>query len=107
MHSLSRRRFARLLGLSTSAALLPETAFARGEHDLDPRPLPPSPQSPDERYWAQVRARFTLPRDFAFMNAANLCPTPLPVLEALERNTRLLDADPSSAMRARMGQGRE
>jgi isopenicillin-N epimerase len=107
MHSLSRRRFARLLGLSTSAALLPETAFARGEHDLDPRPLPPTPQSPDERYWGQVRARFTLPRDFAFMNAANLCPTPLPVLEALERNTRLLDGDPSSAMRARMGQGRE
>jgi isopenicillin-N epimerase len=105
--TLSRRRFAGLLGLSASAALLPERAFADAEPGLDPRPLPPTPQSPDEKYWAQVRTRYPLPADFAFMNAANLCPTALPVLEALERNTRLLDGDPSSATRGRLGQGRE
>jgi selenocysteine lyase/cysteine desulfurase len=107
MRSLSRRRFARLLGLSAGASLLPDRAFAGADADLDPTPLPPTPQSPDDRFWDQVRARYPLPRDFAFMNAANLCPTPLPVLEALERNTRTLDADPSSAVRGRMGRGRE
>ncbi len=106
MATLSRRRFAELLGLSASAALLPDRAAADAI-GLDSRPLPPTPQSPDERFWTEVRARYPLPRDFAFMNAANLCPTPLPVLEALERNTRALDGDPSSAMRGKLTQGRE
>lgn len=107
MATLSRRRFAQLLGLSASAALWPDSATAAAGVELDPSPLRPTPPDPDERFWEEVRARFVLPRDYAFLNAANLCPTPLPVLEALERNTRALDGDPSSAMRARLGQGRE
>lgn len=74
MSSLSRRRFAQLLTLSGSAVLLPRGAQAMGELALARTPLPPTPQQPDERFWQQVRARFVLPRDFAFMNAANLCP---------------------------------
>jgi selenocysteine lyase/cysteine desulfurase len=107
MTALSRRRFARLLALSASGAALSWPAAV-----LDPRHLrtglpPRAPQQPDEAYWEQVRARFLLPRDFAFLNAANLCPTPLPVLEALDRYTRQLDADPSPTTRALLGQGRE
>ncbi|MGQ0704418.1 MAG: aminotransferase class V-fold PLP-dependent enzyme [Gemmatimonadales bacterium] len=107
MTTLSRRRFAHLVALSGSALLLPDRAAALAELGLRDGPLPPTPREPDEKFWREVRSRFVLPRDFGFFNAANLCPTSLPVLEALERNTRALDADPSSATRARLGQGRE
>ena len=105
--TLSRRRFARLVALSGSAFFLPDRAGALAGFGLREGPLPPTPRVPDEKFWGEVRSRFVLPRDFGFFNAANLCPTPLPVLEALERNTRALDADPSPATRARLGQGRE
>lgn len=102
MTSLSRRHFARLLAVGGSAALWP--GFPVG---LVAAPLPPTPQEPDETFWREVRARFLMPPDLAFLNAANLCPTALPVVEALERHTRFLDADPSSASRAKLGEGRE
>src|SRR5688572_9079211 len=102
MGSVSRRDFARLLAISGSASLvttLPERWISSA--------LPVTPAEPDEKFWREVRARFLLPRDLIFLNAANLCPTSMPVVEALERNTRFLDADPSSASRARLGEGRE
>ncbi len=107
MTSLSRRRFARLVALSGSTLFLPQRAEALTELDIRNGPLPSTPREPDEKFWREVRSRFILPRDLGFFNAANLCPTPLPVLEALERNTRALDADPSAATRTRLGQGRE
>src|ERR1700694_2038071 len=97
----SRRDFARLLAVSGSAALLPGRAFAQplprellAEFGLTDAPLPRTPAEPDERYWQEVRARFLLPRDLAFINAANLCPASLPSIEALERNTRDYEAFP-------------
>src|SRR5688500_11624898 len=48
-----------------------------------------------------------MPPDLAIINAANLCPTSLPVVEALEKNTRYLDTNPSSASRAKLTEGRE
>jgi selenocysteine lyase/cysteine desulfurase len=106
MSSLSRRRFTRLIALSGSAAFLPP-GTDRATLELDRRPLRPTPVDPDEKFWAEVRGRFVLPPDFAFFNAANLAPTALPVLEALEQNTRRVDADPSTATRAALGKGRE
>jgi isopenicillin-N epimerase len=70
-------------------------------------PLPLAPAEPDEKYWKEVRSRFLLPADLAFINAANLCPTSLPVVEALETNTRLLDSNPSSSSRTKLQEGRE
>jgi len=110
MPALSRRDFARLLTLTTSAALLPKRAFAELPLDdwgLVDAPLPPTPLEPDEKFWQEVRSRFLLPPDLGFINAANLCPTSLPVVEALERNTRQYDANPSNAVRAQLTQGRE
>jgi len=100
--SVSRRDFARLLAVTGSAAFLPELP----EHLIN-APLPRTPAEPDEKFWKEVRARFLLPNDLAFINAANLCPTSLPVLEALEKNTRFLDANPSSTSRAKLTEGRE
>jgi selenocysteine lyase/cysteine desulfurase len=107
MSTCSRRRFAQLVGLSTSALFLPRAGEGLADFGVSAAPVPPTPPDPDERFWRAVRERFVLPRDLAFLNAANLCPTSLAVLESLERNTRLLEADPSSATRAKLGQGRE
>ena len=106
MSAVSRRDFARLLALTGSAAMWPDLGSG-GPLDLTRAPLPPTPAEPDEAYWKAVRARFLVPSNLAFLNAANLCPTSLPVVETLERNTRFLDADPSSASRAKLTQGRE
>ncbi|MEX2153847.1 MAG: aminotransferase class V-fold PLP-dependent enzyme [Gemmatimonadaceae bacterium] len=111
MTALNRRDFARLLTLSGSAALLPGMPLHRGqlvrELGLAEGPLPPTPIEPDEKFWKEVRARFLLPPDLAFLNAANLCPTSLPVFDALAANTKYLDSNPSSASRAKLTEGRE
>jgi selenocysteine lyase/cysteine desulfurase len=100
--SVSRRDFTRYLALTGSAAFIPELpkAFVSSA-------LPRTPAEPDEKFWKEVRARFLLPPDLAFVNAANLCPTSLPVVEALEQNTRFLDGNPSAASRAKLTEGRE
>lgn len=100
--AVSRREFTRLLALTGSAAMLRE--LPRGLVEL---PLPPTPAEPTEKFWQEVRSRFLMPKELAFVNAANLCPTPLPVFEALVNNSRFLDADPSSQSRAKLGAARE
>src|SRR5262245_8247491 len=112
MSALSRRDFTRFLALSGSAALFPRSALARGSETLESlglsaAPLPATPLEPDEKFWLEVRSRFLVPRDLGFINAANLCPTSLPVLEAMEKNAREYEANPSPAIRTRLMQGRE
>src|SRR5688572_8236165 len=78
---ISRRDFSRLLALSGSM-LLPQQLEAW------PAPLAQTPPQPDERFWLSVREQFLMPLDLAVMNAANLCPSPAPVLEAMYRSTK-------------------
>jgi isopenicillin-N epimerase len=114
--TLSRRDFARLLTLSGSAALVPLDAFAQpacgrislAELGVTNAPLRRTPAAPDEKFWREVRARFLLPPDFAFINAANLCPASLPSIEAGERFTRQYEASPTPATHAALATaGRE
>ena len=91
---MNRRDFGRLVALAGSAAVFP------GRFDLDASPLRPTPPEPDETFWKDVRARFLIPRDVTFLNAANLCPTSLPVIEAVERNVREYEVNPSPEVRA-------
>lgn len=109
---LSRRDFARFLALSGSATLIPIDAFAQRartmeEWGLTSAPLPRTPVEPDEKFWHEVRARFLVPRDLGFMNAANLCPTSLPAIEAHEKNLRLYEASPSPDVRSGLMRQRE
>ena len=97
---MRRRDFARLIALGGSAALVPRNVFAVP-------PLAATPQLPDERFWRTVRDQFLMPPDLAVMNAANLCPSPAPVLEAVYRNTKDIDADPSFDNRQKMAAGKE
>ena len=96
----SRRDFTRLLAMVGSAALLPENAFARP-------PLRSTAVTPDEKFWNSIRDQFLMPKDLAVMNAANLCPSPASVLEAVYRHTKDIDADPSFENRQKMSDGKE
>jgi len=102
MTSLSRRSFAQLLALSGSAALFPRTVWTRESFEtlgLTSAPLPQAPSATDENYWRQVRARFLVPKDLNFLNAANLCPTSLIAVEALEKAMRAYEAGPTPEAR--------
>ncbi len=96
--SLDRREFARLFALGGSAALLARPAYAR----FRPAPLADPPKAPDEAYWRQVRDQFLMPQGLSVLNAANLCPSSAPVLEALDSFTRRLDREPVPSVREQM-----
>jgi selenocysteine lyase/cysteine desulfurase len=111
--STTRREFARLLTTSTvAAAAAPFWGRALDAEALDRagltlEPLPQTPAAPDEAFWHSVRARFLLPRDLAFLNAANLCPASLAAVESHERHLRRYEADPSPDFRAGLLAARE
>src|SRR5919198_6143446 len=99
---MNRRDFARLLAIGGAAPFLtPGMAWPR------PGDLPPTPASPDERFWAAVREQFVMPPGLTMLNAANLCPSSAAVLETLYRMTKDMDQDPSQDNRAKLGDGRE
>ena len=97
---ISRREFSRLLAAGGSL-LLPRDVSAW------PAPLAQTPTQPDERFWLSVREQFLMPANLAVMNAANLCPSPAPVLEALYQATKDMDRDPSFENRQKMSTGKE
>lgn len=105
---VSRRDFARYLSLTGGAALLPRAVLSRADWShITAAPLPQTPAAPDEKFWHEVRARFPIPRDIAFLNAANLCPASLPAIEAQERNARAYERTPSPDARSALMKGRE
>jgi isopenicillin-N epimerase len=97
--SLSRRDFTRLFAVGGSAALFVHPAWAR---EAAVAPALPSGAPATEADWQAIRAQFVMPPDLAVMNAANLCPASRPVVEALTRETRSVDEDPSPMNRARL-----
>ena len=100
MSGMNRREFSRLLAAGGSL-LLPRDLSAW------PAPLAQTPAQPDERFWLSVREQFLMPPRLAVMNAANLCPSPAPVLEAMYRSTKDMDGDPSFENRQKMATGKE
>lgn len=100
--AISRRDFGRLAALGGPAACLERSGFA-----FKFPPLPATPVSPDENFWASVQQQFLLAPGLSVMNAANLCPSSAPVLESMYRNTRDIDQDPSMNNRVKMAEGKE
>jgi selenocysteine lyase/cysteine desulfurase len=99
---MKRRDFAKLFAVGGSAALFTARPDAWEAGDV-----PQAPAAPDERYWRQVRDAFIMPAGYAYLNAANLCPSPTTVLTAADKATRSVDADPSSQNRTKTRDGRE
>jgi len=99
---VSRREFARLFAAGGSAALLAHPAWAQSVPSL-----PAGGPAAGETFWRAIRAQFVMPPGLAVMNAANLCPSPAPVIETLRRETDQVDRDPSPQNRARLSPARE
>jgi selenocysteine lyase/cysteine desulfurase len=99
-HGVNRRDFARALALTGAA-------FFQKPFAAWPGPLAQTPEHPDEPFWLSVREQFLMPADLGVMNAANLCPSSAPVLEAVYRSTKDMDSDPSFDNRQKMSAGKE
>jgi len=100
---LSRRDLVRLLGTAGGALWLERSGLA----PVKAAGLPKAPTAPDESFWGSVREQFVMPKDLAVMNAANLCPSSAPVLDALYKATREMDREPSPAYREEMHDAKE
>jgi selenocysteine lyase/cysteine desulfurase len=100
----SRRGFlGRLAGGALAPAVLPVFPLldqaTRSRSAPPGLPLPATPAG--EEYWELVRAQFTLRPGLIYLNAANLCPSPFPVSDAVTSYTRDVDSDPSFQNRAK------
>ncbi len=105
MPSPDRRRFlSQLLGGAAAVVATPawleagesgvEGKWARGEELGGGRAIRAS-GAEDESYWNRVKGQFPLAPGLVLMNAANLCPSPYPVQEAVFDFTRDVDRDAS------------
>lgn len=103
-HTISRRDFAQLLAIGGTAVMLPGAPPALATPASAPLV---QPRLADEKYWIGIREQFLMPKDLAPMNAANLCPSPKPVVDALVEATHRMDRDPSPQSRASHGPARE
>jgi selenocysteine lyase/cysteine desulfurase len=96
---MSRRDFARLFAAGGSAALL-------GHPRFEGWAPPPSPVSGSATAaavdWPAVRAQFLMPPGVSVLNAANLCPSPGHVLEAVRAQTAMLDSEPLPSSRSEL-----
>ena len=100
-----RRTFlGRALGASALLASTPSSALAVARMSLPDR----SHYGPvDEAYWGLVKESFPFAPGLVLMNAANLCPSPFVVQDAVFAWTRDINADASPNNRRKFGGLRE
>ena len=111
VRGLHRRSFLRsLLGAGTLAAVYPGELFDPTKPlpgGLDPRVLPGAAEKSDEAFWGLVKRQFMIRDGLIMLNAANLCPSPYAVQQAVFHYTRDIDRDPSSINRGKYSGLRE
>ena len=98
IHPDRRTFISHAFGAGALIAAAPATAMTQGHV-----PLPPKSHGAvlDEAYWGLVKESFPLSPGLVLMNAANLCPSPFVVQEAVFEWTRDVDADASFQNRAK------
>ena len=104
----NRRRFLAQLGGAAATLSLAPRAVRASTPGIDEcatalRALDPL----DESFWLSVKHQFPLRGDLVLMNAGNLCPSPRPVIDAVTRRARDVDADASFQNRAKLADLRE
>ncbi len=97
--SLNRREFTRLFAVGGSAAVLGHPSF----EGFRPAPLSTRSLRRGAVNWDDVRSQFPMPPDVSVMNAANLCPSPVAVLETVVEYTERLDSVPFPSYRSEIG----
>lgn len=100
---IDRRAFARLFAYGGSAALLGHPALAGWR----PAPLTAAELAGPEPDWERVRAQFLMPPELSVLNAANLCPSPRPVIETVLGDTERLDREPVPTVRSEVRDHKE
>ena len=99
----TRRDFLKRAATGTAGlAVLPNVGFER-LGTARPAPLRTAPTRIDEAYWRNVKSQFLVRDGFIMMNAANLCPAPRTVVDAVSAAMRDLDADVSFQNREKFG----
>ena len=92
----TRRDFLKRAATGTAGlAVMPNVGIARLGAEWSAPSLPQAPGRADEAYWRSVKAQFIVRDGFIMMNAANLCPAPRSVVDAVDAATRDEDADVS------------
>jgi selenocysteine lyase/cysteine desulfurase len=103
----NRRRFLRQLAQGSLGLAVAPIAVRGAAAQVAPAAAAAAPPRPtalaDEAYWTQVRAAFPLRDGIAPMNAANLCPAPRVVNDAVEQAMRDVEGDVSSQNRSKYG----
>lgn len=95
---LDRRAFARLFALGGTTALLSHPLV----RELAASPLPSPYRAGGAVDWDAVRSHFLFPDELSVLNAANLCPSPRPVIESVLEDTDRLDRAPVPSFRNEM-----
>jgi isopenicillin-N epimerase len=98
----SRRNFLRNLSIGSLTALtIPAVALPkRPDKAGSPEKLAAPLAAPDEKYWAGVKSQFRVPADRIMLNAANLCPSPVSIYDAVNSYQTRLSSDVSMQYRA-------
>ncbi len=99
----SRRAFLGKLAGATAVAALGRPASVAVAAPPMPRAIP----NPGEDYWIELKRQFIFPDTQIPMNAANMCPAPRGVIEALTQAVRDVDADVSYQNRSKYDALRE
>ena len=103
MSAQDRRTFlGHALGAAALAAAVPVSLEAGTTRQVPGR-WRDATATPDEAYWRLVKESFPLARGLVLLNAANLCPSPFEVQNAVFEWTRSINRDPSFQNRAKFG----
>ena len=111
MRTSNRRDFLKTFAGGMASTPVVPSIFPR-EYSTDPAAIEQLRRAiyhgqDDEDFWKLVKKQFPLRDDLIIMNAANLCPSPRPVIDAVIRLTSDVDADASFQNRAQFGELRE
>ncbi|MDG2448701.1 MAG: aminotransferase class V-fold PLP-dependent enzyme [Saprospiraceae bacterium] len=90
----TRRKFIghALVGMASSMAIPSYSRTSDGNYG---KSLKINTEALDEHYWEMVKSQFSIPKGKIMVNAANLCPSPFVVTDAVIRHTRSLEKDVS------------